>query len=183
MAARSRPAAACELPARGAGGRGCAGPGRGGLGPGKAPRCRAEAPFARKPLAVLLGRSQAGGQRSLIYEDLSGNVCVKTWSWDSSVAFLGTPECWLHSQPENNFAPRTYKTQAEVPSLWFRAQGSGQQGQGNVGGAGISPSGRAAPGGFRCAGVAGCPSCVFWLRGGGEARGNQQEENTWPFQP
>lgn len=82
----------------------------------------------------------------MIYEDLSGNVCVKTWSWDSSVAFLGTPECWLHSQPENNFAPRTYKTQAEVPSLWFRAQGSGQQGQGNVGGAGISPSGQAAPG-------------------------------------
>lgn len=84
----------------------------------------------------------------MIYEDLSGNVCVKTWSWDSSVAFLGTPECWLHSQPENNFAPRTYKTQAEVPSLWFRAQGSGQQGQGNVGGRWHLPVRAGGPWGF-----------------------------------
>lgn len=107
------------------------------------------------------------GKRRVAYkEGLSGNTHVKTWRHNSSVAFLGNPRALAPPQQ----LPKALKP----PTVSHRSHAHLQEG------AGVSPAGWP-PSCFLC-GVR-VWLCVFWLPGGGEARGGPgRERNTWPFQ-
>lgn len=106
-------------------------------------------------------------QRRVAYkEGLSGNTRVKTWDATARWLSWGTPGHWPPSQQ----LPKALKP----PTDSDRSHAHLQEG------AGVSPAGWP-PSCFLC-GVR-VWLCVFWLPGGGEARGGPgRERNTWPFQ-
>lgn len=153
--------------------------------------------FPQKPPSILPGwsggvgggsvRGAVPGDRSWVYEGLSGNVRAESWNRDSSAAFLGNPRASAPLSAGEEFClsehfrnPHRQGLQLRHCGYMHRVQaGQDRACQGTRAGAGISPAGWVFPPlgcGWVSAAMHGL--CVFWLQGGETGEAQQREEHT-----